>query len=90
MIAALVATVEAKNRVPDAYRVTFFSPYDIWLYHAVYDFKLCDDCRAKAEQGVFMGNHLRANFPWLQIVSTDRIDVNIHPHCRCYITRWTG
>ena len=83
------AIIEAKKRIPTKYKgTTFFSPYDIWFYNARSDFKVCPDC-TKLELGyTYMGNEIRGLMPYLQITGKDRIDVFIHPHCRCFLSRY--
>ena len=68
---------------------TFFSRLDIWLYREISDNKLCHVCRANAELegGLYEGNHIRAFFPYLEILDEDTIAVNEHPNCRCVLVR---
>lgn len=84
----LLKTLDAIQRKPEEYkRQSFFGEYDLWLYVAVYDEKLCDKCEAFARQQVFRGTELRSNFQYLEIHDADLIFVNVHPHCRCQLLR---
>lgn len=92
-----VHAVEAIQRIPQStmfpprYRiVTYFSEQDVWLYQAVMDNRVCPICKGHEEHkgtGRFRGDHLRAKFPYLEIGDINTIQVNVHPNCRCYLTR---
>ena len=84
-----VRAVSALKRRPEPWRpvVTYFSIHDIWLYQAVADAKVCELCRRYEEHGEFHGNHLRRNFPYLEILDVNTIAANVHPNCRCYLIR---
>jgi len=89
-IVAAIAVHEAKKRVPtppDWPGVTFFSRLDVWLYDARLDSKTCDLCRAYEDIGIFYGHSIRGIFPYLEIQDMNTIAVNVHPNCRCYLTR---
>jgi hypothetical protein len=69
---------------------TFFSVNDVWMYVEISDDKTCMDCHANAQLeggGMYYGNHLRAFFPYLEILDDDTIKVNEHPNCRCLLVR---
>ena len=89
VVEAVQAIEEAKQHIPLVYRdvVTFFGKHDVWMYHAILDYKLCDQCLSFAQQLHYPGDHLRRSFPYLEIVGTDKILANVHPNCRCYLTR---
>lgn len=95
-IAEVVAIVEAvegaKKRKDFPLRpgVTFFSIWDVWLYQSVMDARICPICLGHEETDVFRGNHLRATFPYLEIIDENTIKVNAHPNCRCYLMRQIG
>ncbi len=79
---------EAKTRIPEEFRYrTYFSIYDGWLYHFVSDDRLCERCAEFAVEQLFAGNDIRFRFPYLEVIDTEEIEVNVHPHCRCYLTR---
>jgi len=78
-----VLDFEAKQREA----VSYFTKFDLWLYHAVTDTKLCDRCAAFHKEFIFSGVHLQSKFPYLMIVDNNTIRVNVHPNCRCYLTR---
>lgn len=83
--------MDALQRKPKEYKVlSFFGQYDLWLYVAVYDEKLCEKCEAFARTQVFRGTELRSIFPYLEIDDEDKISVNVHLHCRCYLLRITS
>lgn len=81
-------TQKAKQRIPPEMRgVTYFGELDIWQYHAVYDNVLCDRCRVHSRTEFYVGVDLRTWFPYLEIKHENRIDVKVHHHCRCRLTR---
>lgn len=85
---SVVKAVDATKRIPKKYRrQSFFGHYDLWLYVAVYDEKLCEKCEAYAKKQVFRGTHLRSIFPYLEIHDNDMILANVHLHCRCELLR---
>lgn len=90
----VVEAVKAVQRIQPEHRgewnATFFSRLDFWTYHAVFDTKLCDRCAAHAKTLVFAGSDLRGIFPYLEIVDVNTINVNVHPNCRCFLTRKIG
>ena len=87
----LVKIVEAVKRRPEPQRrkVTYFSELDVWLYDATLDNKVCVTCR-RHEGKPYRGNHLRARFPYLEILDVYTIHPHTHPNCRCYLVRRTG
>jgi hypothetical protein len=72
------------GNVPQA--ITFFSVNDEWVYTAVMDNVVCPEC-LKYEDQIFMGNTLRALFPYLEIQDLETILPNVHPNCRCHLDR---
>lgn len=91
-----VKLVEAVQRIKPEHRhepgptATFFSEWDVWLFDATLDTKVCNMCRLADQISVFYGDHLRANFPYLEIVDVNTIKANIHPNCRCFLHRKIG
>jgi len=82
VIYAVKSVEEAKRRIyVDG--VTFFSKNDVWQYIEISDQKLCPVCRANARRngGNYEGAHLRASFPYLDILDVNTIQVNQHPNC---------
>ena len=85
---AMVIVEGAKRRkAPGWGRLTFFSRSDWWVYHAVADDVLCDTCARNFKDYMFNGLNLRDKFPYLIILDENTIIVNVHPNCRCYLTR---
>ena len=66
---------------------TFFSENDLWLFQETLDTRVCELCRTAAQIGIFRGNNLRVNFPYLEIVDVNTIYPNVHPNCRCVLHR---
>lgn len=89
LIQVVEATQDAEKRIPPELRgkITFFSDYDLWEYHAVFDERLCDACSILADVGFFLGIHLRKYFPYLEIMDENRINCEVHPNCRCWLSR---
>lgn len=86
---AVQAVERRKKRVPPDSKRTFFSKYDLWIYNAVLDNKLCDLCLSYEKTPRYFGNELITKFPYLVIVDENTINANVHPHCRCTLTRKT-
>jgi len=84
-----VEAVKAVQRIPEDSAHSFFGMEDIWHYIPVWDERLCDRCLKHARNEYYVGRHLRAIMPYLEIANENRIDANIHPNCRCYLTRVT-
>lgn len=82
----MVKLVKAARK-PLGSRVTFYSVNDLWHYHAVTDDKLCSDCEHWARLEHFRGSGLRVLFPRHKIVDDNRVNVEVHPNCRCYLAR---
>ena len=92
----MVQAVEAVKRIPPGQRpgITYFSVYDVWLFQARSDTKVCDLCRHYEEWGEITGNMLRAEFRYLTILDENTIGGQepdggglVHPNCRCYLMR---
>ena len=87
-VEAVVALGALKRRPePERPYLTYFSYEDVWLFQEVIDEKTCEECRRYAEHEEWHGNHLRANFPYLEIEDANTIKANVHPNCRCYLVR---
>ena len=95
MVATMVTIIaEARKQIPLEYEdLTFFSVNDTWVYHAIFDTKLCILCQRKTVPFTYSGLHLRAEFPYLEIETENRIGANVHmprdDNCRCYLQRDT-
>jgi hypothetical protein len=68
---------------------SFFGKYDFWRYVPVFDKKLCEECRGYWNTYYFKGTDIRSTFPYMKIKDEDTIDVEVHPHCRCFLYRVT-
>lgn len=78
--------VKATQRIPqELRRVTYFSIYDQWDMHMVYDNRTCERCLPHL--GSYSGNDLRITFPFLEIIDENLIYAHVHPNCRCYLMR---
>lgn len=100
----VVEAVKAVQRIQPEHRhepgvsATFFSEHDVWLYVEMMDAKVCPICRRNARwsdlYGGFKGNHLRANFPYLEIKDVNTIKTHAHmprdDNCRCFLNRKIG
>jgi len=89
-VQAVEAVRKAQKRIdreqyPES--TTFFSENDLWEYDAVADTVVCEECRYYEEIGTFNGDLLRTFFPYMEIVDSDEIEVNVHPNCRCVLKR---
>ena len=86
----IVKAVDSVKRKPQEYKhFTFFSAYDLWEYTAVLDDRLCEKCLGYEATPRYLGSELRMLFPYLEIVDENTINVNVHPNCRCTLTRIT-
>ena len=85
----LVSAVIDKSWIPEELQGTrFFSSEDIWVFIPSWDAKQCDECGEYALGIPFMaGSQLRSSFPYLDIVDENKINANVHPRCRCVLTR---
>lgn len=92
-VLAAVAVEEATKRIPPGATHTFFSKYDLWMYNAVLDDKLCDICLKYEENPRFFGDQIRTEFPYLEIINENTIKTHTHmprdDNCRCTLTRVT-
>ena len=85
--AVVVAVLEAKKRIPTGFKTTYFSEHDLWIYHLVMDDRLCVTCQTLGgPPASYSGDMIRGVFPYLEITG-DLIHVNVHPNCRCYLSR---
>jgi hypothetical protein len=73
---------------------TFFGKQDRWVYHAIFDDRIDDECLQWTRAPVYQGNQIRRLWPYLTIHSHDKIggpDPNgkgmVHPNCRCWLER---
>lgn len=98
-VCTIVEAVEAKRRIDQPQRpgVTYFSVYDVWLFQAVMDTKVCTLCRHYEIANEWNGNVLRSEFPYLTILDENTIggpgpdgDGLVHPNCRCRLVRKIG
>lgn len=94
-VVEVVKAVEAYSiLIPRRYGVTFFSKQDTWLYQAVEDERLCPICDRHADTHIFNGLHLRAKFPYWEIIDENTIKAHAHmprdDNCRCYLVRKIG
>lgn len=97
LMTQIVEAVKAVQRVPkELRRKTFFGKYELWMYNAVLDDRLCDICLEFEKNPRFLGSALRTIFPYLEILDEDTIKVHAHmprdDHCRCTlnrVTEWT-
>lgn len=85
-----VRAVDSLQRIPEAYRQSFFGQYDVWRYEGIADNVLCEECLKHWLQFYYRGNELRAKFKYLEILDENTIAVNVHPHCRCKLHRVTS
>lgn len=93
----VVKVVKATQRKPEKYRrLTFFSRYDLWMYDAKIDNKLCLDCLENEATPYYFGTDLRSKWPHLRILDENTIggeqpsgDGLEHPNCRCRLRRVT-
>lgn len=89
-VAQAAIVIDAMKRKPEEYeRQSFFGEYDLWHYIPIFDKKLCDRCLMHARTEYFVGTYLRGLFPYLEIVDANIINANVHPNCRCILTRIT-
>jgi len=84
----IVSAVASLKRIPEGFpqAITFFSIHDVWQFHGVFDEKICPECIDNNFQ-LYHGNDLRDKFPNLEITDIDRIEANVHPNCRCWLSR---
>ena len=88
-----VHALESQKRVPPDSEQTFFSKFDLWMYNAVLDDRLCDMCLEYEKQPRWFGNQIRTEFPYLEILDDNTIKTHTHmprdDNCRCTLTRVT-
>jgi len=89
IVRAVTVVQEAIKRKPLGLDISFFSQYDLWIYHAVLDDRLCLTCLDNEKTPRIFGNELRAKFPYLEIIDENTINAKVHPNCRCLLTRIT-
>jgi len=78
------------KRIPEEHkRISFFGEYDVWRFNFQMDDKLCARCMAYAAPEYFRGKYIRGLFKHLKILDANTIDVEVHPNCRCFLTRVT-
>ena len=93
--ALAVAAVESMQRKPEPLRhLSFFGKYDLWMYDAVLDNRLCNVCLGHEKHPRYFGSQLRVLFPHLMILDENIIggpEPNgnglAHPNCRCRLHR---
>jgi len=78
-----------KQRIPTdiTVKVTYYGKKDVWVYHSVYRANRCQDCKDFQDTLLFGGKELITKFPYHTIQDADLIYVNVHPNCRCKLTR---
>ena len=84
---AYLTEQQEKKWIPPDLKIPFFGKYDIWMYDAVLDSKLCDLCLEFEKTPRYLGNELRSNFPYLEVVDANTIKANVHPNFRCVLHR---
>lgn len=85
----VVSVVKATRRKPEGYEVyTFYSMYDLWLYQAVMDTRVCELCSKYEQSEYWRGDQLRTEFPYHEIMDENTIHALVHPNCRCYLVRY--
>lgn len=86
--------VKAVQRIPEAYTQSFFGRYDVWRYEGIADDRLCEDCLRHVLQFYYLGNGLRAEFKYLEILDENTIKPHTHmprdDNCRCLLHRVTA
>jgi hypothetical protein len=88
VVRAVEEVEKAKKRIPAEFRgLTFFSNWDLWEYHLVLDDRICKVCEARAVLDVIPGDTIRMLYPYLEIVDWNKIMVNEHLNCRCFLVR---
>lgn len=94
-VVAVLAHMEKKWIPPDI-KKPFFGKYDLWMYDAVLDNKLCDQCLGHEKTPRYLGSELRIAFPYMVILDENTIggpgpngDGLVHPNCRCRLRRVT-
>lgn len=84
----IVKVVKAVQRKPSEFQtVSFFGRNDFWDYRAIMDDRICSACKKNERPLPYIGVHLRAKWPHLEIEDEDTIRVNEHPNCRCVLIR---
>lgn len=90
MLIRATQVVDAVQRKPEEYKSqSFFGKYDIWRYEGIADERLCEECLRHVLQFYYLGNELRAEFPYLEIENENLIKPHVHPNCRCLLHRVT-
>jgi hypothetical protein len=85
----VIRAIDATKRKPPGTEVyTFYSLYDLWLFAAVLDTRVCEECRFFEEMGSLRGDMLRTWLKYHEIVDVNTIQANVHPNCRCTLTRY--
>ena len=99
-VVAAVLAFQEKKWIPPDVKIPVFGKYDLWMYDAVLDNKLCLDCLEHEKQPRFLGSELRTKFPYMVVLDENTIggpepngDGLVHPNCRCRlhrVTHWTS
>ena len=83
-----IRVVKALPRKPEGYeQFTFYSEYDTWLFHSVWDGRRCPLCAMYEQAEYWRGDQLRTEFPYHEIVDENTIEAHVHPNCRCILVR---
>ena len=91
-IKAVQTFQDAKLRIPQVAKVTFFGQYDLWHYISISDDRRCKWCEAY-DGREFVGRQIRTIFPDLSYRSPNILDPNVHQTkwgkltCRCKLVR---
>jgi hypothetical protein len=83
----IVDAVQVVKAVQQPSGTSWYTHEDIWLFRPVFDDKVCDVCAGYEAEAQWHGDEIVLEFPDHMIVDADRIKVNIHPNCRCYLER---
>jgi len=89
VVAAIVIHEGRKRRVPPDLKGPFFGKYDLWMYNAVLDDRLCDQCLGYEKTPRYFGAELIGKFPYSEIKDNNTILAKVHPNCRCTLNRIT-
>ena len=82
-------TQSAARRIPDEFRgPSYFGMLDEWIYNTEESESVCPTCQENNLE-TFYGSELRVFFPFWMILDENTILPNVHPNCRCKLTRTT-
>jgi hypothetical protein len=78
-----------KRWIPEELRGNiYFSSNVIWQFIPSWDVKQCGECGEYA-LGIpfFSGAQIRSIFPYMEVKDENTINANVHPNCRCILSR---